>query len=66
MKAIKLDGVDIDWEDTGAFQKGTGEAWLIAFTTQLRNALPNAIITHAPQAPYFVGDIRQYPKGGYL
>ncbi len=60
-----LDGVDIDWEDTAAFQRGTGEDWLITFTTVLRSLLPNAIITHAPQAPYFVGT-SHYPKNGYL
>jgi chitinase len=60
-----LDGVDIDWEDTAAFQYGTGEQWLITFTTVLRNSLPNAIITHAPQAPYF-GGTYLYPNNAYL
>jgi len=60
-----LDGVDIDWEDTPAFQNGTGEAWLITFTTTLRQLLPNAIITHSPQAPYF-GGTALYPKNAYL
>jgi hypothetical protein len=27
-----FDGVDIDWEDTAAFNAGTGEQWLITFT----------------------------------
>lgn len=68
VKDNQLDGVDIDWEDTWAFQKGdgSGENWLIALTTVLRNNLPaDAIITHAPQAPYF-GGAALYPKGGYL
>ncbi|XP_031472548.1 uncharacterized protein LOC116244853 [Nymphaea colorata] len=60
-----LDGVDIDWEDTTAFQSGVGEQWLITFTTVLRNILPSAIITHAPQAPYF-GGTAHYPKNAYL
>lgn len=60
-----LDGVDIDWEDTAAFQSGVGEQWLITFTTVLRNSLPSAIITHAPQAPYF-GGTSLYPKNAYL
>ena len=60
-----LDGVDIDWEDTVAFQSGTGEAWLITLTKTLRQLLPNAIITHAPQGPYFAGT-SIYPKGGYI
>ena len=63
----QLDGVDIDWEDTAAFQtaSGGGEAWLIKFTTQLRSKLPNAIITHSPQAPYFGGKTL-YPNNAYL
>lgn len=60
-----LDGVDVDWEDTAAFQNGIGEAWLITFTTVLRSKLPDAIITHAPQAPYF-GGTALYPKNAYL
>lgn len=65
VKYNHLDGVDIDWQDTAAFQNGTGEQWLITFTTVLRANLPNAIITHAPQAPYFAGT-SHYPKNGYL
>jgi hypothetical protein len=48
-----LDGVDIDWEDNLAMEAGTGEAWLITFSKELRRLLPNHIISHAPQAPYF-------------
>ena len=66
VKNNHLDGVDIDWQDTTAFQNGKGEQWLITFTTVLRANLPNAIITHAPQAPYFGGTTLQYPKNGYL
>lgn len=61
------DGVDIDWEDTKSFTLGdsSGENWLITLTTVLRqNLKPGAIITHAPQAPYF--GVGAYPKGGYL
>jgi chitinase len=62
----QLDGVDIDYEDTAAFQSGLAEAWLITLTTTLRSLLgSSAIITHAPQAPYFLG-APTYPKGGYL
>jgi GH18 family chitinase len=43
-----VDGVDIDWEDYEAMEAGTGEAWLITFTTVLRQRLPNHIITQAP------------------
>lgn len=34
-------------------EAGTGEDWLIKFQTTLRQRLPNHIITHAPQGPYF-------------
>lgn len=63
-----FDGVDIDWEDTPAFQSGDGkgENWLIALTQTLRAKLnPGLIITHAPQGPYFAG-AAVYPMGGYL
>lgn len=45
-------------------EAGTGEAWLIRFQTQLRAQLPNHIITHAPQAPYFKQEY--YKNGGYV
>eukprot|EP01117_Protostelium_nocturnum_P002103 TRINITY_DN12745_c0_g1_i1.p1 TRINITY_DN12745_c0_g1~~TRINITY_DN12745_c0_g1_i1.p1 ORF type:complete len:370 (+),score=136.48 TRINITY_DN12745_c0_g1_i1:35-1144(+) len=65
-----LDGVDIDWEDSAAFspsQAGKGEEWLIKLTQTLRSRLPKPyIISHAPQAPYFVNNPKQYPKGAYL
>lgn len=60
-----LDGVDVDWEDTITFYIGTGEPWLINFTTTLRQLLPNSIITHSPQAPYFGGK-NLFWNGGYL
>lgn len=37
---------------------------MISLTKQLRSKLPNHIITHAPQAPYFKSEY--YPKGGYI
>lgn len=64
----QLDGADLDYEDNNAMNAGKGEAWLIACTRALRAALPAAkgyIITHAPQAPYFMGPPR-YPGGGYV
>lgn len=53
-----LDGIDIDFEDTAAFQSGasfSGTQFLIDLTQQLHQALPRGkrVITHAPQAPYF-------------
>ena len=59
-----LDGADIDFEDSESFVYGTGEEWLITFTKQLRKRLPEHIITHAPQAPYF--NKAYYPKGAYV
>jgi chitinase len=57
-----FDGVDIDYEDNKAMDKGTGEQWLILFMKHLRKLLPYHIITHAPQGPYFT---RGYIAGGY-
>jgi chitinase len=68
VKQNNLDGVDLDWEDNSAMEAGTGEQWLITITKTLRNLLPKSqgyIISHAPQAPYFMG-APKYPKGGYL
>jgi hypothetical protein len=59
-----LDGADIDYEDNTAMNNGIGEAWLIAFTRQLRSIIPGYIITHAPQAPYFCKEC--YKNGGYI
>jgi len=50
-----VDGVDIDWEDNAAMEAGIGEEWLVKFQLKLRECLPNHIISHAPQAPYFKG-----------
>jgi len=68
VKLNQLDGVDLDWEDNSAMEAGKGEAWLISITRTLRQLLPREqgfIITHAPQAPYFMGTSK-YPNGGYL
>ncbi|KAI0731316.1 glycoside hydrolase family 18 protein [Earliella scabrosa] len=66
VKQWDLDGVDVDYEDFGAMDSGTAEAWLISFTRQLRAQLPanDYIITHAPVAPWFTPS--RYPGGGYL
>ncbi len=50
VKENKLDGVDLDWEDNGAMEAGTGEAWLIACTKAIREVLPvgEYLLTHAP------------------
>lgn len=68
MNDSKSLGIDVDYEDTTAFNGGTGsgETWLIDFTTQLRTLIPSGsyIITHAPLAPWFAPDI--WGGGGYL
>ena len=56
------DGVDVDYEDNEAMNKGTGEQWVILFMKHLRKLLPYHIITHAPQGPYFAAN---YINGGY-
>jgi chitinase len=64
VKENNLDGVDIDWEDNTAMGAGTGEEWLVRFMTQLRSDLPNHIISHAPQGPYFCKEY--YKNGAYI
>jgi len=59
-----LDGADIDYEDNAAMEAGTGEQWLITFTKTLRQIIPDRIITHAPQAPYFKEEY--YRNGAYI
>jgi len=66
----KLDGVDIDYEDTAGFN-GTGGyngvEFLIDLTKALREELPNPyIITHAPQPTYFEPKKYGYPNGSYV
>jgi chitinase len=59
-----LDGVDINYNDINALQTGTAEAWLITFTTKLRQLLPNYIICHTINAGYFKSE--NFIKGGYI
>ncbi|CAO3658517.1 unnamed protein product [Umbelopsis ramanniana] len=67
VKQLDLDGADIDWEDNSAMDAGTGEQWLITFQNALRAELPSGdyLISHAPQAPYFIINTAQYPNGAY-
>ncbi|RDB20908.1 Endochitinase 4 [Hypsizygus marmoreus] len=66
VKKYNLDGIDVDYEDFGAFENGKAEAWLTTFTKQLRAQLPQGtyIVTHAPVAPWFTPN--RWPGGGYL
>jgi len=45
-----LDGVDLDYEDNDAMNKGKAEDWLISCTKAIREVLPKGeyILTHAP------------------
>ncbi len=60
-----LDGVDIDFEDTAGFERGSaydGVAFLVSLTRELAAALPAGknLISHAPQPPY----LSPYFEGG--
>lgn len=66
VKDNQLDGVDLDYEDNTAMDSGVGVNWIVNCTNTLRSLLPASsgyIITHAPQAPYFMSS---YAQGGYL
>ncbi|KAH8103588.1 glycoside hydrolase family 18 protein [Cristinia sonorae] len=67
VKQYQLDGIDVDYEDFGAFEAGDGRAeqWLISFTQTLRSHLPSGqyIISHAPVAPWFAPG--RWNGGGY-
>jgi len=43
---------------------GVGEDWLIQFTQALRAVIPDKIVTHCPQAPYFKSEY--YVHGAYV
>jgi len=70
-KQYDYDCVDVDWEEAyyGKFNAGAGgEEWLCTLTDTLYSNLHSdgVYITHAPQAPYFMGStLSQYPDGGY-
>ena len=56
-------GIDVDYQDTAAFQSGAAINWLVTFNKVIKTRYPGISITHAPQAPYFNGDMYH---GGYL
>ena len=43
---------------------GNGEQWLVNFTKAVRSMMPDHILSHAPQAPYFKN--QYYKNGGYI
>eukprot|EP01084_Bolivina_argentea_P259584 438049_1 len=50
VEAYNYDGVDVDWEEGEG-----GASWLCSLTNALRsNLASDKLITHAPQAPYFM------------
>ena len=67
--ANQLDGIDVDYEDLTAMNKGDGaaEAWVTTFTQTLRQTLPQGqfIPSHAPLAPWLSPN-KQFAAGAYL
>jgi hypothetical protein len=48
-----FDGVNVEFYDTSSFSTDSGANWLIAFTTELRKLLPDAIIVHTSSVEHF-------------
>ncbi|KAI1792601.1 glycoside hydrolase [Ganoderma leucocontextum] len=69
VKDNKLDGIDVDYEDLQAMNKGDGaaEKWVTTFTQTLRKTLPTGqfILTHAPLAPWLAPN-NQFAAGAYV
>ncbi|KAI0665668.1 chitinase [Trametes maxima] len=67
--ANQLDGIDVDYEDLAAMNKGDGaaEQWVTTFTQTIRQTLPQGqfILTHAPLAPWLSPNA-QFAAGAYL
>ncbi|KAI0334540.1 chitinase [Cubamyces sp. BRFM 1775] len=67
--ANALDGIDVDYEDLDAMNKGDGaaEQWVSTFTTTLRQTLPQGqfILSHAPLAPWLAPNA-QFKAGAYV
>ncbi|KAH9932818.1 chitinase [Epithele typhae] len=64
-----LDGIDVDYEDLDAMNKGDGaaETWVTTFTQTLRGKLPvgQFILSHAPLAPWLAPNA-QFGGGAYV
>ncbi|KAI1792629.1 glycoside hydrolase [Ganoderma leucocontextum] len=69
VKSNGLDGIDVDYEDLQAMNKGDGaaEKWVSTFTQTLRKTLPKGqyILTHAPLAPWLAPS-HQFAAGAYV
>ena len=67
--ANQLDGIDVDYEDLDAMNKGDGaaETWVSTFTSTLRQTLPQGqfILSHAPLAPWLSPNA-QFAAGAYV
>ncbi|TFK85135.1 glycoside hydrolase family 18 protein [Polyporus arcularius HHB13444] len=65
----QLDGIDVDYEDLDAMNRGDGaaEQWVSTFTSTLRQTLPQGqfILSHAPLAPWLSPNA-QFAAGAYL
>lgn len=48
-----FDGIDFDIEGFKSGNDGKGTKWLVDATREAKTVFPNAILSHAPQAPYF-------------
>ena len=69
VKSNGLDGIDVDYEDLTAMNRGDGaaEKWVSDFTTTLRQTLPQGqyILSHAPLAPWLSPNA-QFAAGAYV
>ncbi|PIL36453.1 hypothetical protein GSI_00142 [Ganoderma sinense ZZ0214-1] len=69
VKSNGLDGIDVDYEDLSAMNKGDGKAekWVSDFTSTLRKTLPKGkyILSHAPLAPWLAPS-HQFKAGAYV
>ena len=69
VKSNGLDGIDVDYEDLTAMNKGDGKAekWVTSFTQTLRKTLPKGqyILTHAPLAPWLAPS-NKFKAGAYV
>lgn len=64
VKQYDFDGVDVYYQDTYTFERGTAESWLIDFSTTLKDLLIDKTIVHTVDSKYFASNT--YPNGGYM
>ncbi|NET46850.1 glycosyl hydrolase family 18 protein [Okeania sp. SIO2B3] len=61
-----FDGVDFDIENFAVGRPDTTSEWLAEATRAVKAVYPEAIVTHAPQAPYFQKTENPNASYGYL